>query len=232
MRSLFAKILGWFILTMFVTLVATVFTAALTYNPYSKHPAPFTMLVATQMREAQHAWETGGKPALEAALQRFAETTRIQNAILADSAGRDLLTGEDHRAQLAEGLKGARIPFSGRFGNTFVRYSEDGKYCYMVSTGSTNWFFWFQQLAHFGVLALVGLLCYAMAYHVTAPVRRLKKVLDRFGRGDLEARAEESRRDELGELAATFNRMADHIQALRAAERRLLLDISHELRSP
>jgi two-component system sensor histidine kinase CpxA len=40
------------------------------------------------------------------------------------------------------------------------------------------------------------------------------------------------RQDELGELARTFDRMADRIETLLAAERRLLLDISHELRSP
>jgi two-component system sensor histidine kinase CpxA len=56
--------------------------------------------------------------------------------------------------------------------------------------------------------------------------------VERFGAGDLAARAEMNRRDELGELAETFNRMADRIQTLLAAERRLLLDISHELRSP
>jgi two-component system sensor histidine kinase CpxA len=36
----------------------------------------------------------------------------------------------------------------------------------------------------------------------------------------------------LGQLASSFNQMADRIQTLLAAERRLLLDISHELRSP
>src|SRR6202043_2005777 len=45
-------------------------------------------------------------------------------------------------------------------------------------------------------------------------------------------RAETNRKDELGQLAASFNQMADRIQTLLAAERRLLLDISHELRSP
>jgi signal transduction histidine kinase len=88
------------------------------------------------------------------------------------------------------------------------------------------------QTAHLLILALVVLLCYALAYHLTAPLRRLQKALDHFGRGDLDARAQENRHDELGDLARAFDRMADRIQTLLAAERRLLLDISHELRSP
>ena len=63
-------------------------------------------------------------------------------------------------------------------------------------------------------------------------MRKLQKAVERFGRGDLSARARAHRRDELGQLARTFDRMADRIETLLAAERRLLLDISHELRSP
>jgi two-component system sensor histidine kinase CpxA len=63
-------------------------------------------------------------------------------------------------------------------------------------------------------------------------VRKLEKAVERFGRGDLSARVSSSRRDELGQLARTFDRMASRIETLMAAERRLLLDISHELRSP
>jgi len=48
----------------------------------------------------------------------------------------------------------------------------------------------------------------------------------------LSARAPAKRRDELGGLARTFNQMAERIQTLVTAERRLLMDISHELRSP
>jgi two-component system sensor histidine kinase CpxA len=76
------------------------------------------------------------------------------------------------------------------------------------------------------------LLCYWLAYHLTRPVRRLQRAVERFGRGDLSARSGSVRRDELGELARTFDRMADRMETLLAAERRLLLDISHELRSP
>src|SRR5213079_3108519 len=40
------------------------------------------------------------------------------------------------------------------------------------------------------------------------------------------------RRDEIGNLARAFNRMADQIQILLHGQRQLLQDISHELRSP
>ena len=63
-------------------------------------------------------------------------------------------------------------------------------------------------------------------------MRALQKAVERFGRGDLTARVGSTRRDELGQLARTFDRMAERIETLLAAERRLLLDISHELRSP
>ena len=75
-------------------------------------------------------------------------------------------------------------------------------------------------------------LCYLLAYYLTYPVRKLQRAVERFGRGDLSARAKTRRRDELGDLGRTFDRMADRIQTLVDAERRLLLDISHELRSP
>ena len=68
--------------------------------------------------------------------------------------------------------------------------------------------------------------------HLTRPVRKLQWAVEQFGRGDLSARSGSTRRDELGQLARTFDRMAGRIQTLLTAERRLLLDISHELRSP
>ena len=89
-----------------------------------------------------------------------------------------------------------------------------------------------RQPLHVLVIGLMVSMCYLLARYSDGPVRNLQSAVDRFGRGDLTARAEESRHDELGDLAVSFNRMANRIQTLLAAERRLLFDISHELRSP
>jgi two-component system sensor histidine kinase CpxA len=82
------------------------------------------------------------------------------------------------------------------------------------------------------IFAVVILLSYVLARHLTSPLRRLEKAVEGFGRGDFSARLKSRRRDEFGHLACSFDQMADRIQTLLSAERRLLLDISHELRSP
>jgi two-component system sensor histidine kinase CpxA len=76
------------------------------------------------------------------------------------------------------------------------------------------------------------LLCWLLAVTIVKPIRHLAGAVEEFGRGDLTARVHIDRRDEIGHLAGAFNRMADRIQTLLTAERRLLQDISHELRSP
>ncbi len=233
MRSLFAKILGWFVLTLIVTLVATIITTAITYNPYSTtRPTAFTALLSLEMSEAQSAWETEGAAELNRTLDRFRHVTHATEAIFADAEGTDLLTGERHPDLLKNAKTRPRFPFSGRGGPTFARISSDGKYALFLVIPPQNLLFSALQPVHLWVLGLSVLLCYALAYNLTSHLRRLQTAVDSFGRGELDARAEESRHDELGELAGTFNRMADRIQTLLAAERRLLLDVSHELRSP
>ncbi len=95
---------------------------------------------------------------------------------------------------------------------------------------------WFDPpniLPYYGAIVLVIAGMGAMlAIHLAAPLRHLRRVVDRFGQGDLTARVGSSRRDEIGELSRAFDEMAGRIETLLAAERRLLQDVSHELRSP
>src|SRR5262249_52362962 len=67
---------------------------------------------------------------------------------------------------------------------------------------------------------------------IASPVRRLADTMECFGQGDLSARVETDRSDEIGRVARRFNVMADRIQALVTAERQLLQDVSHEIRAP
>jgi len=84
------------------------------------------------------------------------------------------------------------------------------------------------------MLVVGGIGCYFLARTVTAPVARLRDATRRLAAGDLDARVGDPGRhhDELADLGRDFDRMADRLGSLVAAQRRLLSDMSHELRSP
>ncbi|MGB8128291.1 MAG: ATP-binding protein [Candidatus Angelobacter sp.] len=80
-----------------------------------------------------------------------------------------------------------------------------------------------------------GVISYLLALYLTSPVKKLKTVVQSFAQGNLEARVAPqlgSRRDELADLGREFDHMAERIEALISSQKRLLADISHELRSP
>jgi two-component system sensor histidine kinase CpxA len=225
-RSLFAKILLWFLATAVIDFVGAVVISALELNPWQ---SPFVRMMDVQGRAAQTAWETGGATALGEFERRFRANSEM-SAVLTDARGRDLLTGKDYSGN----LKRTHFPVTAfRPGNGVIPHrSSDGRYYFLVLLPSSRFGSWFVSPQALYGLAVVTLLCYLLALNLTSPLRKLQKTLERFGQGDLTARTNSRRRDELGELSRTFDQMAERIQTLLAAERRLLLDISHEIRSP
>ncbi len=232
MRSLFAKILLWFLATSAVIVIGSILITAVSITSSDNREGPFSRLVPFQLKEAQFAYETGGRNSLAAYIARVRAVFR-SDAALTDGNGRDLLTGEDRAALIAiSSQRRIPLPFFNRSRPVFASSSENGQYWFLLMPRRPGMGFWFFHSQQLWMIGVVILLCYALARNLTKPVRRLQKAVERFGQGDLSARAGSTRRDELGQLARTFDQMADRIQTLLAAERRLLLDISHELRSP
>lgn len=78
-----------------------------------------------------------------------------------------------------------------------------------------------------GVL-LIGL----FTRQALSPVRGLTSAARRLGKGDLSYRVPQARRDEVGQLAATFNEMAAGLEEAALQRRAMTADIAHELRTP
>lgn len=70
---------------------------------------------------------------------------------------------------------------------------------------------------------------------ITRPLNRLRGAVHDLGQTAYQQNSLAklaTRRDELGVLAADFNRMGERVQGLISSQRQLLRDVSHELRSP
>ncbi len=232
MNSLFAKILLWFWCTLAITLVGSAFIAAQSARRNASDiESPAAHLLSFELEQARSAYETGGRPGLESFFDTL-ERVYHTRGILTDENGRDLLTHQDE-TELIRGARRRRIfAFFGIGGTTVARRSDDGRYWFIFQVPGGTIGTWFLTPEHLFFLVAAVLLCYWLAYHLTRPVLSLQKAVERFGRGDLSARTGSTRGDELGELARSFDRMASRTATLVDAERRLLLDISHELRSP
>lgn len=84
-----------------------------------------------------------------------------------------------------------------------------------------------------GGTALAALVAWAVARRIARPIEKLSGAADRVARTqDLTAAIEVDRRDEVGQLAASFNTMLAALLASKEQQRRLVTDASHELRTP
>ena len=102
----------------------------------------------------------------------------------------------------------------------------------MPGAGGVRWASSFLPIVAVGIS---GLICVVLTRHITSPLFELRRGADTIAAGNLAARMPENlrhRRDEIGELGRDFDRMAERLESLVDGHKRLLGDVSHELRSP
>jgi signal transduction histidine kinase len=124
----------------------------------------------------------------------------------------------------------------------YYHVKNDQQHYLMVRDGATTLLFnvpnvrsqrqgfkgWYPLL----ILLFLLLMLYFATRRLFRPIDTINDGVQKFGAGDMDYRIQVERKDELGELANTFNTMANDIQQMLDAKRQLLLAISHELRSP
>ncbi len=70
------------------------------------------------------------------------------------------------------------------------------------------------------------------ASHLTKPLNKLTHATGRLAEGNLSHRVDYKSKDEFGQLADTFNKMAEELENQDVLKRRFIADASHEIRTP
>ncbi|HYL89133.1 MAG TPA: sensor histidine kinase efflux regulator BaeS [Burkholderiales bacterium] len=81
-------------------------------------------------------------------------------------------------------------------------------------------------------LAVAALVAVVLARAFLQPLKRVAEATHRLAAGNYATRVEVASEDELGRLAADFNRLAESLERNETLRRRFMADVSHELRTP
>ncbi len=243
MKSLFLRIFLWFCGGTLVLLLAV--GAGFLMDAPGAAAAPWWRLgqgaIVTAGRVAVEAYERGGQRELDRFLESLARDTGMRGTLYDDSgqglSGSSIAPAGKQLSDVLSGPVGelTLLPVRGVAG-VRLRGAKGEGYGFAVIMPRRERAGGWSRTFLFTFLLTSGLLCFLLARHLTAPVAHLRAVTSRFSSGDLSARVTQSkllgRKDEVGGLARDFNEMAARIETLLNAQKRLIADVSHELRSP
>lgn len=245
-RTLFLKIFIWFFLALIVVAGMTFLVGEVARHHEPSNPplrGPAEIAVAAYGQTAAEIYEREGVGRLADYMDHMRRETGI-NCVLFDAqlhelSGRPAPPGARELAERVGHTHTTEISFGGHpplMGKP-VTSAAGGEY---VLVAELQPHMMPPPLAHhifhlLAVMAVGGLFCYWLARYLSSPVTKLRAATRELARGNLSARVGPSlgkRRDELTSLAEDFDLMAEKIESLVNSQRRLLGDISHELRSP
>jgi two-component system sensor histidine kinase CpxA len=243
-QRLFVKIFSWFWVTALV-IIGIIF---LVRHVMDLEPIDLSTMYASVApilaEEAARAYESGGP----AGFVRFANGLaggHGSQLFLLDKSNEDVLSRPISRDALRLAREAGKnqpvatqvslyervatykfVSTSGR-PYTLVLYVRSANLTGVLLTAGIPFFF--------GLLFVVTILCFWLAYHIATPIHGIQSAARRVAQGDLSARVPHAvslRRDELAALAMDFDSMVDRIEMLIRTQKNLLTSVSHELRSP
>ena len=86
--------------------------------------------------------------------------------------------------------------------------------------------------ASLAAVALSVVLSYLLTRQLLRPLSHMADVTRRVAAGDYSARVNIEAKDEIGQLGAAFDRMADSLERIEQLRKNMVVDVSHELRTP
>jgi signal transduction histidine kinase len=249
LNSLFLKIFLSFWLAMVLVSATLIFSVVTTQSQFKASRAEeFDRTVMPLMAaRAADILDDHGMGALADFLSSL-QTTLHWQAYLFDDEGKEILS------QSTEAEVDAMAMYALQSVGTQIQTSHGTRFAATRTTGSTGTHYVLvigtnvesvadvlrapievQIVRATAVLLIAGIVCFWLARYITSPVLHLRRATHRLATGNLSARvgaAAGNRSDELAELSRDFDHMAEKMESLISSQRRLLADISHELRSP
>lgn len=86
--------------------------------------------------------------------------------------------------------------------------------------------------AIFAIIISSFIIYYFSERIIIKPLAQINSVAKKISKGEVEKRVEINSNDEIGELAQSFNYMADSLEKVEKARRDFISNVSHEIRSP
>jgi len=81
-------------------------------------------------------------------------------------------------------------------------------------------------------ILMSSIIIYIITRILARPLKQMSQAAKSFGRGDFSARVNYHSKDEVGELALSFNQMADSLAELENTRKNFIANVSHELKTP
>lgn len=244
MRGLFFKI--FIIFWIAQSLIFVISTALILAHRF---PRPYFLLdpainnVRRESSTAVQAFESNGCNGVDAFARERNETVGLADASGTIACGPAALVASAQPGP-AQGIN-ARQVGDNTVWTVPVVSGSGRKYLYVISVPrNREQHTWFGDLLHFAspqlpvAIAIGGLTTFVLVLIFTRPVIRLREAARQLAQGRLNTRVREVHRgrilkgDEFDALVHDFNHMAERLESLVNAQKLLLRDVSHELRSP
>lgn len=166
---------------------------------------------------------------LEAQVARFGQLFPIQISVRSEDGALLAATRDPLPAPPAEQIRSGLVRLSRQQPMWAFRLS-DGRWVlirWIPRDRTTGW------IVAFGLLALaIAIGSYPIVRRLTRRLERLQTRVEALGAGEFGARVEVEGKDEVANLAHSFNQAAERIEKLINAQRTMFAGASHELRSP
>jgi signal transduction histidine kinase len=246
--SIRAKLGSVIVFAVAVTILIMYVAVGFAFRQYERDRRFRELLIRTRTISAL-GFDSAGRPSapLLAAIKRLSKRNRV---VVVDAVGNRLLGDLPVPSTVARALGGqvdtgqmANQEYIGvpviregaAIGATYLAQPVEGSGIAGAIAGTARFVqtVWWELLVAGAIAAFIALaLARFLARGMTQPLRDMAEAARGMARGDYRQRVHTMSRDEVGQLAEAFNRMAGEMEGVERLRHDLVANVSHELKTP